>query len=38
MEFEMQFAIGGSVPNFDVYHVHTRCYAAWEVERRRPAS
>ena len=38
MEFEIQFAIDGSTPNFDVHHVHTRCYAAWDLERARPAS
>ena len=38
MQFEMQFAIEGSARNYDVYHVHTKCYAAWELERKRPAS
>ena len=38
MEFELQFAIDGHSPHIDVYHVHTSCYAAWEVERARPAS
>jgi hypothetical protein len=35
MQFEIQFAIHGKR---DVYHVHTGCYAAWELERMRPAS
>ena len=38
MEFEIQFAIGGSAPRFAVYHVHTGCYAAWELERNRSDS
>ena len=38
MEFEIQFAVGGSAPRFDVYHVYTGCYAAWELERKRPAT
>ena len=38
MEFELQFAIDGDAPQFDVYHVHTSCYAAWELERTRPAT
>lgn len=38
MEFEIQFVNDGSAPHFDVYHVHTRCYAAWELERKRSAS
>jgi hypothetical protein len=38
MQFEIQFAIRENAPRFDVYHVHTGCYAAWELERKRPAS
>lgn len=38
MQFEIQFAIDGSPPDFNIYHVHTSCYAAWEPERNRPAS
>jgi hypothetical protein len=38
MQFEIQFAIRENAPHFDVYHVHTGCYAAWELERSRPAS
>jgi hypothetical protein len=33
-EFEIQFAHGGSNPGLDKYHVHIRCFAAWEFERR----
>jgi hypothetical protein len=38
MQFEIQFAIHGNAPHVDVYHVHTGCYAAWELGRMRPAS
>jgi len=38
MQFEIQFAIHGNAPHFDVYDVHTGRYAAWELERTRPAS
>src|SRR5260370_42350769 len=34
MEFEIQFARGGGTPYFDVFHVHTRCYAVSEFVRR----
>jgi hypothetical protein len=34
MEFEIQYARDGGAPHFDVFHVHTRCYAAWEFVRR----
>jgi len=33
-EFELQFARDGGNPGLgDKYHVHLRCFAAWEVER-----
>ncbi len=32
MEFEIQFALEGAL---DKYHVHIRCFAAWEFERHR---
>ena len=38
MQFEIQFAIHENTPDFSVYHVYTGCYAAWELERTRPAS
>ena len=38
IEFEMEFARGGGTPYFDVYHVHTLCFAAWELERTMWAS
>jgi hypothetical protein len=36
MEFEIQFARDGDNPGLDRYHVHIRCYAAWEFERNKP--
>jgi len=34
LEFEIQFAHDGPAPGLDKYHVHVRCFAAWEFERR----
>ena len=33
MEFEIQFSRDGDNPGLDKYHVHIRCFAAWEFER-----
>jgi len=33
-ELEIQFARDGSDPGLDKFHVHLRCFAAWEFERR----
>jgi hypothetical protein len=33
-EFEIQFARNGANPGLDRFHVHIRCFAAWEFERR----
>jgi hypothetical protein len=33
MEFEIEFQRNGDNPGLDKYHVHTRCFAAWEFER-----
>ena len=33
LEFEIQFARDGDSPGLDKYHVHVRCFAAWEFER-----
>ena len=33
MEFEIQFARDGDHPGLDKFHVHVRCFAAWEFER-----
>jgi hypothetical protein len=35
MEFEIQFAHDGDNPGLDKYHVHVRCFAAWEFERNK---
>ena len=32
MEFQIEFA-RTDPPGLDKYHVHTRCFAAWELER-----
>jgi hypothetical protein len=33
LEFEIQFAHAGDQPGLDKFHVHVRCFAAWEFER-----
>lgn len=34
MEFEVQFSIDGiAAPHFVVFHVHVRCFSAWELVR-----
>ena len=33
MESEIQFAHDGDNPGLDKFHVHIRCFAAWEFER-----
>jgi len=37
MEFEIQYARDGGIPHLDVFHVHSRCYAAWEFVRHSEA-
>ena len=34
VEFEIEFARNGDGPGMDTYHVHIRCFATWESERR----
>jgi hypothetical protein len=34
MEFEIEFAHDGAVPGLDKFHVHIRCFAMWELERK----
>ena len=34
MEFEIQFAHDGTAPGLDKFHVHIRCFAASECERK----
>lgn len=33
VEFEIEFVRNGNNPGLDQYHVHLRCFAAWELER-----
>lgn len=33
VEFEIEFAHDGDDPGLDKFHVHIRCFAAWEFER-----
>ena len=33
LEFEIEFARQGDRPGLDTYHLHIRCFAAWEFER-----
>ena len=33
MELEIQFAHDGDSPGLDKFHIHIRCFAAWEFER-----
>jgi hypothetical protein len=35
LEFEVQFARDGDNPGLDKFHIHVRCFAAWEFERVR---
>jgi hypothetical protein len=36
LEFEIQFEHDGAQPGLDRFHVHIRCFAAWEFERNKP--
>ena len=36
MEFEIEFAHDGEGPGLDKFHIHIRCFAAWEFERNKP--
>ena len=35
MEFEIEFARGDGNSGLDKFHLHVRCFAAWEFERRK---
>ena len=35
-QFQIEFANDGDNPGLDKFHVHIRCFAAWEFERRHP--
>ena len=32
-EYELEFFHDGAAPGLDRYHLHLRCFAAWEMER-----
>ena len=34
LEFEVEFARDRDNPGLDKFHIHVRCFAAWELERR----
>jgi len=36
LEFEIEFARDGDSPGLDKFHLHVRCFAAWELERSKP--
>jgi hypothetical protein len=33
MEYELQFSHDGANPGLDRFHLHLRCFSAWEMER-----
>ena len=33
LEFEIEFSRNGDTLGLDAFHVHIRCFAAWEFER-----
>jgi len=35
-EVQTQFERDDSVPGLDTFHLHLRCFAVWELERRGP--
>lgn len=37
-ELEIQFARDGDSPELDRFHMHIRCFAAWEFERKRAST
>ena len=34
LELEIEFIRGQDAPARDTYHVHIRCFAAWQLERQ----
>jgi len=34
-ELEIEFNRHGAAPGLDRYHLHTKCYAAWALERKK---
>ena len=37
MELEIEFNRHGATPGLDRYRLHTKCFAAWELERKTDA-
>ena len=35
MELEIEFNRHGATPGLDRYHLHTKCFTAWELERKK---
>jgi hypothetical protein len=33
LEFQVEWAHDGAEPGLDRFHIHVRCFAAWEFER-----
>ena len=38
VEYELMFKHDGTTPDVDLFHLHIRCFAAWEMERTKAAS
>jgi hypothetical protein len=37
-EYELQFSAGSTPPRLDRFHLHLRCFSAWEMERTKVAT
>jgi hypothetical protein len=33
LEIQVEFSHDGSSPGLEIFHIHIRCFAAWEFER-----
>ena len=33
MELQVEFSMDGRAPHLAIYHVHVRCFSAWELMR-----
>ncbi len=38
MELEIELTRHGATPGLTRYHLHTKCFAAWELERKQRGS
>ena len=38
VEYELLFEHDGVTPDVDLFHLHLRCFAAWEMERTKAAT